>query len=98
MTAPSASSRPSQSVPKGADLVAAARDLAPLVRARAEAAEKARRIPDPAFAAIREAGFLRILLPRRYGGYELGPETAIEVVVELSAACGSTGWVPSCGI
>lgn len=79
-------------------LIAAARALSPTIRADAESAEKARRISAPVYAAIKDAGFLRILLPRRFGGYELDLETAIAVILELSAACGSTGWVASCGI
>ena len=82
----------------GEALIAAARALAPSVRAEAETAEKARRLSPHVYAAIRDAGFLRILLPRRFGGYEHDLETAIGVVLELSAACGSTGWVASCGI
>lgn len=79
-------------------LVAAARDLAPRIRQEAEAAEKARRIPDHIFAAMREGGFFRTLQPRRFGGYEFEPETAARVVLELSTGCGSTGWVASCAI
>ena len=82
----------------GDALIAAARALAPMIGADAESAEKARRISPRVHAAIRDSGFLRILLPRRFGGYELDLETAIGVILELSAACGSTGWVASCGI
>ena len=84
--------------PDGEALIAAARALSPTVRDDAESAERARRLTPRVYAAIRDAGFLRILLPRRFGGYELDLETAINVILELSAACGSTGWVASCGI
>ena len=79
-------------------LIAAARALSPTARDDAESAEKARKLSPRVYAAMRDAGFLRILLPRRFGGYELDLETAINVILELSAACGSTGWVASCGI
>ena len=79
-------------------LIAAARALSPIARDDAESAEKARKLSPRVYAAMRDAGFLRILLPRRFGGYELDLETAISVILELSAACGSTGWVASCGI
>lgn len=79
-------------------LIAAARALSPTARDDAESAEKARRLSPRVYAAMRDAGFLRILLPRRFGGYELDLETAINVILELSAACGSTGWIASCGI
>ncbi len=79
-------------------LVEAARALAPMLRDEAEGAEKARRIPDHVFAALIDRGFFRILLPRRYGGFEFEPAIAARVVMELSAGCGSTGWVTSCAM
>ena len=84
--------------PTGEALIAAARALAPMIRDQAEFAEKARKIPPDVYAALKSAGFLRILLPRRFGGYELDLETAVAVILELASACGSTGWVASCGI
>lgn len=82
----------------GSRLIAAARALSQTARAEAESAEKARKISPAVYAGLVDAGFFRILLPRRFGGYELDLETAIDVILELSAACGSTGWVASCGI
>ncbi|NJC11485.1 3-hydroxy-9,10-secoandrosta-1,3,5(10)-triene-9,17-dione monooxygenase [Micromonospora profundi] len=38
-------------------------------------------------------GFYRILVPRRYGGYELGIDTFFRVCVTLARGCGSTGWM-----
>ena len=69
-----------------------------MIGAEAAGAEKARKIPAHVYAALRDGGFFRILLPRRFGGYELDLETAVKVILELSAACGSTGWVASCAI
>lgn len=43
--------------------------------------------------AFRRAGFYRILVPRRYGGYEFGVETFMRVVVALTRGCPSTGWM-----
>src|SRR5689334_22809788 len=42
-------------------------------------------------------GFYRILVPRRYGGYELGIETFFRVCVTLASGCGSTGWMYGLG-
>jgi 3-hydroxy-9,10-secoandrosta-1,3,5(10)-triene-9,17-dione monooxygenase len=39
------------------------------------------------------AGFYRILVPRRFGGYEFGPETFFRVAAALSRGCASTGWM-----
>lgn len=79
-------------------LIASARSLFPLLRAEAETAEKARRISDTVFAKLRDAGICRTLVPRRYGGYEFEPAVVARIVMELAAACGSTGWVASCAM
>lgn len=46
---------------------------------------------------FREAGLYRILVPRRYGGYEFGAETFVRVSLALSRACPSTGWMYTLG-
>ncbi len=79
-------------------LIEAARELAPIVRAEAERAEKAARIPEHVYRALVERGFFRTLLPKRYGGYEFEPAVAARIVLELAAGCGSTGWVASCAM
>ncbi|MGW5051319.1 acyl-CoA dehydrogenase family protein [Actinokineospora sp. NPDC004072] len=43
--------------------------------------------------AFRDAGFYRILVPRRYGGYEFGVDTFFKVVRTLARGCPSTGWM-----
>lgn len=40
-----------------------------------------------------EAGFYRILVPRRFGGYEFGADTFFRVTAALSRGCASTGWM-----
>ncbi|XVQ84297.1 acyl-CoA dehydrogenase family protein [Microbispora siamensis] len=40
-----------------------------------------------------KAGFYRILVPRRYGGYEFGVETFMRVTLALTRGCPSTGWM-----
>lgn len=47
--------------------------------------------------AFTDAGFYRVLQPRRFGGYEFGIDTFYEVVMELSRGCPSTGWCYSLG-
>lgn len=42
-------------------------------------------------------GFYRILVPRRYGGYEFGVETLLRVAMTLVRGCPSTGWMFSLG-
>jgi 3-hydroxy-9,10-secoandrosta-1,3,5(10)-triene-9,17-dione monooxygenase len=69
--------------------------LAPLFAARAEAAEEARRIPLQSAKEMLDAGFARVLLPERIGGYGLGFDTWYEVTRELSKADASHGWCAS---
>jgi len=42
--------------------------------------------------AFRDGGFYRILQPKRYGGYELGMDEFLKVVIEVSRADAATGW------
>ena len=69
------------------------RGLLPALRARAQRTEQLRRLPDETFAEFQEAGLLRVMQPKRYGGYELDPGTFYQAVMEVAAACGSSGWV-----
>ena len=66
------------------------RDLLPVLRERAPHAEKLRRLPDQTFSDFQEAGLFRCIQPKRWGGYELDPETFYQAIVETSAVCGSS--------
>ena len=74
------------------ELIDKARALAPRFAERAEKAEEARRIPQESIDDMLDAGFARILLPTRIGGYGLGFDTWFEVMRELSKADASHGW------
>lgn len=43
------------------------------------------------------AGFYRLLVPKRYGGYEFGLDTYLRVVTEIARGCGSTAWMYTFG-
>jgi 3-hydroxy-9,10-secoandrosta-1,3,5(10)-triene-9,17-dione monooxygenase len=47
--------------------------------------------------AFREAGLYRILVPRRYGGLELGLPTYYRVMASIARGCPSTGWMLTLG-
>ena len=79
--------------PNQAELVARAEALLPGLHERARAAEENRRLSDETVREFRAAEFHKILQPRRFGGFELGFETAAEVIRTLATACGSSGWV-----
>jgi 3-hydroxy-9,10-secoandrosta-1,3,5(10)-triene-9,17-dione monooxygenase len=74
------------------ELVERARSLAPGIRARVAETEEGRRVPQESIDELVEAGFARILTPRRFGGHELWLDTWFDVNVEIGRACASTAW------
>ena len=80
-------------IPSHEELIQRAQALLPSLRERSAEAEENRRLSDETVAEFRAAGFHKILQPRRFGGYELGIDTAAEVIRTLATACGSSGWV-----
>lgn len=79
----------------GQQVIERIRALTPGFRRRAEAAEEARRVPRESVAELLDAGLARMLVPRRFGGDELGLDTWVEVVREISKADASHGWCAS---
>src|SRR6267142_7182870 len=75
------------------DYLARVRALLPAVGERAVRAEQLRRLPDETFKDFQAAGLFRCIQPKRYEGYELDPGTFYRAVMEVGAACGSSGWV-----
>jgi len=61
--------------------------------ARSPATEDARMVPAENIAAIREAGFVRALLPAALGGDERDLRDYCDGVRTLAKACPATGWV-----
>jgi 3-hydroxy-9,10-secoandrosta-1,3,5(10)-triene-9,17-dione monooxygenase len=79
--------------PSREELLARARAMIPVLKERAARAEADRRIPDETIADMQEAGFFRILQPKRWGGYEMDPQAFFDVQMALAEGCMSTGWV-----
>jgi len=75
-----------------ADIVAAANELVPLIRAHQKHAEQLRRQPAEVAEALAAAGLLQMYLPKSMGGPEYPPLTAFRAIEALSRADGSTGW------
>jgi 3-hydroxy-9,10-secoandrosta-1,3,5(10)-triene-9,17-dione monooxygenase len=73
--------------------VAAARALAPAIRARSARTEADRQVPVETIDALKESGLFGVIAPKVFGGSELGFETLAAVTAEIAAACGSSGWV-----
>ncbi len=74
------------------DPLAAALEVAPLIRQAADRIEVERRLPEDVVLAMRDAGLFHLAVPRSYGGVEADPVTASRIVEEISAADGSAGW------
>jgi 3-hydroxy-9,10-secoandrosta-1,3,5(10)-triene-9,17-dione monooxygenase len=94
MAAP-ASMRPPPAAPAPEELVARARALIPVLRARAAACEEAKRIPAETARDLVEAGFFRITRPVSAGGYAMSPSVLWAVTREIGRGCGSTAWIMS---
>ncbi len=77
----------------GAALLERARALAPTLASRARVTEQQRAPHDESIRDLIEAEIPQLLVPRRWGGHELGLEAMLEVVEVLSASCMSTGWI-----
>lgn len=76
-----------------ADLIARAEAIAPTLVARQAEVEERTYYGADVHDAFSKAGFYRILVPRRYGGYEFGVDTFFQVVRTLARGCPSTGWM-----
>ncbi len=83
-TPASAKARPS--------LLERAREIAPLVEARAEQAEHDRTLPGETVAALAKAGIFRACLPAALGGEAPDFTACIEAWEEIARADGSAGW------
>lgn len=62
-----------------------------LVEAQAEAEERTYYSPQ-LHEAFLQAGFYRVFVPRRYGGYEFDVPTFLRALTELGRGCVSTAW------
>ncbi len=80
-------------VPTEAELVARARAMIPTLKERARQCTAERNVPAESIAEMQAAGFFRILQPRRWGGYEMHPNSFFAVQKALAEGCMSTGWM-----
>lgn len=73
-------------------LIARATEIAPtLVPLQAET-ELRTHYSEETHRLFKEAGFYRILTPKRYGGLEFGIDTFLKVAMTIASGCPSTGW------
>jgi len=75
------------------DLVKRAEALQPLLLKNCAESERQRRAVEENIEAITKAGLFRLMVPRRYGGFEGTLKSHLEVSAALGEACGGTAWV-----
>ena len=74
------------------NLVDAAKELLPMIRANLGRIESECRLPPELATAMAQKGLFSLYVPKCLGGPELDPITAFHVVEEISKVDGSTGW------
>lgn len=82
-------------IPTDAELVRRAREIGPTLLARQAETEALAHYPEDVHKAFRAAGFYKMLMPKKYGGYECDPQTYFQVVREIARNCPSSGWMLS---
>lgn len=88
-----ATARDVDDVPSAETLIERAKEMIPTLKSRARQCVQNRNVPAESIAEMKEAGFFRVLQPRRYGGYEMHPNVFFEIQKHLAEGCMSTGWV-----
>jgi 3-hydroxy-9,10-secoandrosta-1,3,5(10)-triene-9,17-dione monooxygenase len=79
-------------VPAPAELIARARAMIPALAKRALAQKARRGILPETIAELRAAGLLRVLQPKRWGGYEMELGTFYDIEIALAEGDMSAGW------
>lgn len=86
-----------QTIPASSDLAAElverARAMIPALRDRAAWCERECKVHDDTIRDFQDAGFFKILQPKRYGGYELDPQVFYAVQMTVAEGCMSSAWV-----
>jgi indole-3-acetate monooxygenase len=78
-------------------VLAAVRELAPSISARAAEIESERRLPLDLLDQLIAAGCFRMLTPRSHGGLEVDLPLSMEIIETIAAADGATGWTVMIG-
>jgi resorcinol 4-hydroxylase (FADH2) len=84
--------------PTADEFFARAAALLPAIRAAAQANERNRVVSPELIARMREAELFRLMVPRRFGGYEQDGELALRITIAFAGSCASTGWCAAAGI
>ncbi|MEH1099507.1 acyl-CoA dehydrogenase family protein [Micromonospora sp. CPCC 205561] len=76
-----------------ATLIERATAMAPELIARQQETEDRTYYAEDTHRAFRDAGFYRVTVPKRFGGYEFDFEVFLRIAQILTRACPSTGWM-----
>lgn len=79
--------------PEALEVIERARAMAPRLAERARAAEDAGLVPRITIDEMQEAGFFKVLQPKRWGGYEMDPRVFYAVQMALAEGCMATAWI-----
>ncbi len=74
-------------------LLERAKKLAPAISERTVQVEEQRHVHDDSIDELKDAGFFKYLLPKRWGGEEGSSADFMAAVIEIGKACTSTAWV-----
>ncbi len=74
------------------ELLDRARKLRPIVEEQAAETERLTRISEDLHGKFEEAGFYRMLMPKRYGGLETDLPTYVKVWMEIARGDPSAAW------
>ncbi len=77
------------------DVLEDVRALLPAIRARAEESENNRSIPKESAQEFLDVGLARVLMPKRYGGMELGLQAWVDLSAEIGTADAAHAWCAS---
>lgn len=80
-------------IPTPEELVARATAMIPTLRERGAKSEEIRQVPTETLEDFKQAGFLRMAVPKRFGGYNHGIDTVTRVTVQVGRGCGSASWM-----
>src|SRR5215212_4297845 len=76
----------------GAECIARARALIPLLREAAPRIEAGYQLTPEVLDAMHDAGMFRLLIPRAYGGFELRPIEYVQCLEAIAQGDASTAW------
>lgn len=74
------------------EMVSRARSLRPTLRDQQSATEDRGTYSEEMHQTFQDAGFYRMMQPRRFGGYEFGAPEYFRVIIEVARGCPGTGW------